>query len=192
MVGGSAPGEERGLADVWRSADGASWELAAEGCPWAPRGMISGSTGGLAGKDGRRWLLGGGFFAAVLLRLGSGGAMSLVYPIACKFTATWFVKGRGTAMGAVVGATTLGSASPHLVNVLFPGIAWQTLVLVCSAASATGGLLALALLRPGPHLPTTPAQRSPQEQQGGGWRELLSSITRNRELLCAIAAYRCT
>ena len=31
-------------------------------------------------------------------------------------------------------------------------------------------LLALALLRPGPHLPTTPA-RSPQEQQDGGWRE---------------------
>ena len=114
--------------------------------------------------------------------------MSLVYPIACKFTATWFVKGRGTAMGAVVGATTLGSASPHLVNVLVPGIAWQTLVLVCSAASATGGLLALTLLRPGPHLPTTPA-RSPQEQQGGGWREVLSSITGNRELLCAIAAY---
>ena len=61
MVGGSAPGEERGLADVWRSADGASWELVAEDCPWAPRGMISGSNGGLAVKDDRLWLLGGGF-----------------------------------------------------------------------------------------------------------------------------------
>eukprot|EP01046_Picozoa_sp_COSAG06_P051340 COSAG06_NODE_8354_length_2195_cov_1.909828_2_plen_399_part_00 len=142
-------------------------------------------------------LPGGGFVWAVALRFGSGGAMALVYPVACKFTATWFVRGRGTAMGAVVAATTLGSASPHLVNVLVPGIAWQTLVLVCSAASFSGGLLALALLRPGPHLRTPAAKASTQQtqqtqQEGedkGGWREVLGSIMANRELLCAVAAY---
>lgn len=61
MVGGSAEGEERGLTDVWRSRDGANWEKVTENCPWAPRGMISGSNGGLAVKDGRMWILGGGF-----------------------------------------------------------------------------------------------------------------------------------
>lgn len=45
-------------ADVWRSVDGASWTCVADDCPWAPRGMISGS----AILDGRMYLLGGGTY----------------------------------------------------------------------------------------------------------------------------------
>ena len=72
------------------------------------------------------------------------------------------------------------------MNALVPGIGWQTLVLVCSAVSAFGGVLSLVMLRPGPHL-TIPPKR--QHREGDGWREVLRSITGNRELLCAIAAY---
>ena len=35
---------------------------------------------------------------------------------ALKLMATWFRRGRGTALGVLVGALTLGSAVPHLVN----------------------------------------------------------------------------
>jgi hypothetical protein len=53
-----APAEERFYADVWRSEDGAFWERVADDLPWAPRGMIGGSSI----FDGRIWLLGGGTY----------------------------------------------------------------------------------------------------------------------------------
>ena len=96
-------------------------------------------------------------------------------------------------MGAVVAAATLGSASPHLVNVVVPGIPWRTLVLVCSSASFGGGLLALLLLRPGPHLSAgrqhEEEETEEREEDRAGLRETVSSIAGNHELLCAIAAY---
>ena len=48
--------EEHFHGDVWRSADGESWERVCERAPWPPRGAIGGS----AVHDGRLWLLGGG------------------------------------------------------------------------------------------------------------------------------------
>lgn len=46
-------------ADVWRSTDGATWELVSDGNQWAPRGLIIGNVV----KDGRMWLVGGGTYA---------------------------------------------------------------------------------------------------------------------------------
>ena len=51
-------GDEVSHADVWRSEDGATWSKVADSCPWAPRGMISGS----AILGGRMYLLGGGTY----------------------------------------------------------------------------------------------------------------------------------
>ena len=48
------------LSDVWRSDDGASWELVTERAAWAPRGMITGANGGLPVHQGRMWVIGGG------------------------------------------------------------------------------------------------------------------------------------
>ena len=62
---------------------------------------------------------------------------------------TWFVRGRGTALGVLVGALTVGSAAPHLVNGL-GGLDWQAVVVVTSALTAAGGLLVLAGVREGP------------------------------------------
>ena len=62
---------------------------------------------------------------------------------------TWFVRGRGTALGILVGALTVGSAAPHLVNGL-GGLDWQAVVVVTSALTAAGGLLVLAGVREGP------------------------------------------
>ena len=58
--------------------------------------------------------------------------------------ATWFRRGAGTALGILVGALTLGSATPHLVNAL-GGLDWQTVVYATSALTLAGGLLALAV-----------------------------------------------
>ena len=45
-----------------------------------------------------------GFGGALLLRVGTGCAMALVYPMACKVGASWFVENRGLAIGFVVGS----------------------------------------------------------------------------------------
>jgi MFS family permease len=88
--------------------------------------------------------------AAIPLRFATGFFLAGVYPPALKLMATWFRRGRGTALGILVGALTLGSALPHLVNGL-GGLDWQTVVYVTSALTLAGGLLALAV-PDGPYL----------------------------------------
>ena len=55
-----------------------------------------------------------GFGVALLLRVGTGSFMALVYPMAVKVAASHFIDNRGIAVGFVVGSVGLGSASPHL------------------------------------------------------------------------------
>jgi MFS family permease len=79
---------------------------------------------------------------AIGLRLLTGLFLAGVYPPALKAMATWFRRGRGLALGVMVGALTLGSALPHLVRVL-GGLDWRTVVVVTSVATLAGGTLAL-------------------------------------------------
>ena len=53
-------------------------------------------------------------FGMITLRLMTGAALSGVYPPVVKLIATWFQKGRGIAMGIIIGALTIGSAMPYL------------------------------------------------------------------------------
>ncbi|QFU83511.1 MFS transporter [Natronorubrum aibiense] len=91
---------------------------------------------------------------AIGLRFLTGVALAGVYPTGMKMMASWFVKGRGLAIGVLVGALTVGSASPHLLRAV-GGIGQPRLVLYGTAAiAAVGGLLALAY-EDGPHQPET-------------------------------------
>lgn len=85
---------------------------------------------------------------AFALRALAGAALALVYPPALKAMSAYFVQGRGLALGIMVGALTLGSAMPHLVNGL-GGANWRTVILITSLQAALGGLVA-ALVPPGP------------------------------------------
>jgi MFS family permease len=89
--------------------------------------------------------------AAIAARFATGVALSLVYPPSLKFIATWFRTGRGLAMGAMVGALTLGSALPHLVRGLGSNISWQPVIVACSLASLSAAAIFGFLLREGPH-----------------------------------------
>ena len=86
----------------------------------------------------------------IAARLATGFFLAGVYPPALKLASTWFRRGRGTALGIVVGALTLGSAVPHLVNGL-GGLEWSVVVSVTSALTALGGLLVLLTVREGPY-----------------------------------------
>jgi MFS family permease len=87
--------------------------------------------------------------SAIPLRMLTGFFLAGVYPPAAKLISTWFVARRGTALGITVGALTLGSAVPHLVNGL-GGLDWPLVIVATSAFTLLGGLAALAVDE-GPH-----------------------------------------
>ncbi len=110
-------------------------------------------------------LLGPGLVGALLARAAVGAALALVYPPALRAMSAYFTRGRGLALGVMVGALTLGSASPHLVNAL-GGADWRVVVGVTSALAALGGLLALPV-PPGPL-----ATKAPPFRPAQAWRVL--------------------
>lgn len=88
--------------------------------------------------------------SAVGLRFLTGLLMAGIYPPALKSVASWFLTGRGLALGATIGALTLGSALPHLINAS-SGLQWQYIILATSIATFLGGAGIALLVRAGPH-----------------------------------------
>jgi MFS family permease len=89
-----------------------------------------------------------------LLRLITGAAMAGIYPVGMKLAATWaHVKPKGgdlgLLVGLLVGALTLGSASPHLFNAL-GGVDWRATIAATSLA-ALGSALLINLASLGPN-----------------------------------------
>jgi MFS family permease len=63
--------------------------------------------------------------------------------------ATWFRAGRGTALGVMVGALTLGSATPHLITGI-GGLDADIVILATSAFTLLGGIVAETIGTDGP------------------------------------------
>ena len=87
---------------------------------------------------------------AILVRFLTGVFLAGVYPPGMKIMATWFRERRGMALGVLVGALTMGKATPYLVNALGSGD-WRTNVLFVSLLSVIGGLIVLLFVSDGPH-----------------------------------------
>ena len=84
------------------------------------------------------------------LRFATGFFLAGVYPPGMKIMATWFRRGRGMALGVLVGALTLGKASPYLVNAVGTG-GWRGHVLFVSLLAVFGGTLVLFFVSDGPY-----------------------------------------
>jgi MFS family permease len=110
--------------------------------------MLCGAVGAAAANA--LLLIADGPALAILLRFATGVALAGVYPPALKAMATWFRTGRGAALGAMVGALTVGSAVPHLINGV-GGVDWRPVVAVTSALTLAGGVLACAVAKDGPY-----------------------------------------
>jgi MFS family permease len=91
-----------------------------------------------------------GAASGIALRFATGFFLAGVYPTALKVMATWFARNRGRALGIMVGALTLGSAAPHLVNA-FGGLDWRAVVLATSALTLAGGAIAALAVSEGPY-----------------------------------------
>jgi sugar phosphate permease len=119
-----------------------------------------------------------GFRTALALRLLTGVFLAGVYPPAMKMIATWFRRARGLAIGTVVGALTVGKATPYLLKALDPGD-HRIVILATSLSAFVAGLLVLAGYRDGPY---------PFERRPFSWG-LAGTVVAHRETRLATLGY---
>ena len=115
----------------------------------------------------------------VALRFATGIALACVYPPGMKIAAGWFRERRGTALGVVVGALTLGSAFPHLLAWTAADVSWRTLLLASSALAVLGGIVVAAAVKDGPHV----AASAPFDAHA------ITAVVRNRGARLATLGY---
>ncbi|HKW82095.1 MAG TPA: MFS transporter, partial [Casimicrobiaceae bacterium] len=108
-----------------------------------------------------------GSAAGPLLRVVTGIGMAGVYPVGMKLATTWAKDDMGLMVGILVGALTLGSASPHLINA-FGGVDWRPTVAVASASTLLAAL-GIALAGIGPN--RRPSPRFQPSAMLDAWRD---------------------
>lgn len=86
--------------------------------------------------------------AAVALRIATGLALALVYPVGMKVVVSWFADRRGLAVSIMVGSLTLGSILPQLISGTLDE-AWRT-ALVVTAVLALVAAVVQRWIRVGP------------------------------------------
>jgi len=77
-----------------------------------------------------------------LLRVVTGACMAGVYPVGMKLASTWAKGDMGLMVGILVGALTLGSASPYLFNAL-GGVDWRFPLGLASVSAVVAATLIL-------------------------------------------------
>lgn len=90
------------------------------------------------------------FEIGLVCRFLTGLALAGVYPPAMKMASTWFRARRGLAIGTVVGALTVGKATPYLVHAL-PDAGPSTVILTASGCALFAALIVSAFYADGPY-----------------------------------------
>jgi MFS family permease len=123
-------------------------------------------------------LLAPGYTGALFCRFFTGFALAGVYPPAMKMISTWFRSARGLAVGTIVGALTVGKATPYLVHA-FPGAGETPVVLTATVAAVVASLIVAVGYEDGPY-PFPPRPFS--------W-SLVATVVRQRRWRLATAGY---
>jgi MFS family permease len=111
-------------------------------------------------------------------RFAAGVCLAGVYPPALKMAATWFRARRGLAVGAVVGALTIGKAGPYLLHAL-PDAGVTFITLLASGSALAASVIVLAGYRDGPFA---------FESRPFSW-SLVASVVRERRWRLATGGY---
>lgn len=84
-----------------------------------------------------------------------GFCLAGIYPVGMKIAAQWFPRGLGPALGLLIAALVLGSASPHALRALSAGAGWpwQAVFAGTALSSAAAGVLLVLLVPEPPHAP---------------------------------------
>ena len=105
-----------------------------------PRRLFAASAATGAGANALLLLVDPSSSGALLLRVATGVCMAGVYPVGMKLASTWAKGDMGLMVGLLVGALTLGSASPHLFNA-FGGVNWRITLATASVSALAAAIL---------------------------------------------------
>jgi MFS family permease len=89
------------------------------------------------------------FSVALLSRCAAGCCLAGVYPPAMKMASTWFKARRGLAVGTIVGALTIGKATPYLAQAV-PGVTVMLVTWLSSASALLAAVIVFLGYRDGP------------------------------------------
>lgn len=92
------------------------------------------------------WAMVSDFSALLAWRFATGFFLAGIYPVGMKIAAQWYTRGLGPALGLLIGALVIGSASAHALRALGDTLPWPTLMLGVAALAAAGGVMLYALL----------------------------------------------
>lgn len=104
---------------------------------------------------------------AAVSRFATGVCMAGIYPVGMKMAAGWAQKDLGLLIGLLVGALTLGSASPHLFAA-FADLDWRLTIGISSVLAGISGIL-VNRVRLGPNVQT--ARHFHVSQALDAWRQ---------------------
>jgi MFS family permease len=122
----------------------------------------------------------GSFQQMLLWRTATGFFLAGIYPVGMKIASQWFPQGLGGALGWLIGALVLGSASAHAVRALGAALPWTMVFHTVAVAAALGGLLLYAAL----------PERPRPAGQGSGLRwQALGSIWTDRKVRASVFGY---
>ena len=76
----------------------------------------------------------------------TGFFLAGIYPVGMKLASLWFPRGLGAALGWLLGALVLGSASPHALRALGAALPWQSVFIGVACAAALAGVLVTVCL----------------------------------------------
>ena len=120
-----------------------------------------------------------------LLRAATGFCLAGIYPVGMKIAAQWYRGGLGGALGWLVGALVLGSASPHALRGLLAAapmgsLPWGgVMVGVALLCAAGGGLRARSLPDPpGTGPAPTPQPKAPAPSTKNAAHEMAAPCSR--------------
>jgi len=117
-----------------------------------PRRVFFASALGAAACNGLFAGIAGSLAPALVLRFGTGVFLAGVYPVGMKIIASWFRTGLGWRLGVMVGALTVGTATPYLLRAVGAALDWRLPVAGSSVLAIVGGGLVLLFMGDGPFL----------------------------------------
>lgn len=144
---------------------------------WPARWLVAGSCLLAAGANALV-VAGDSYAFALWMRFLTGFFLAGVYPPSMKMMATWFASNRGLAIGALVGALTIGKALPFLIRA-WPAISPDFVMLSASFGAIVAGLLIAAAYHDGPYS---------FERRPFSWK-LVGTVVRHRQTRLAVTGY---
>jgi MFS transporter, DHA1 family, inner membrane transport protein len=115
------------------------------------------------------WAMVTHYDALLAWRFATGFFLAGIYPVGMKIASQWYTRGLGPALGYLIGALVLGSASAHALRALGDSLPWPTLMLGVAVLAAGGGVMLHTLL---PDAPGTVARVTTLQ-----WKALATIVT---------------